>query len=84
MLAFVSLWSADLLALGEAVDGVAEVADAFHIDVFDGHNAPELLFFAPTSSPLYASARTSRSTCTSTSPTPTIGSVALSTPAPTW
>ena len=44
MLAFVSLWSADLLALGEAVDRVAEVADAFHIDVFDGHNAPELLF----------------------------------------
>jgi len=44
VLAFVSLWSADLLALGEAVDRVAEVADAFHIDVFDGHNAPELLF----------------------------------------
>ncbi len=44
MLAYVSLWSADLLALGEAVDRVADVADAFHIDVFDGHNAPELLF----------------------------------------
>ena len=44
MLAYVSLWSADLLALGEAVDKVAAVADAFHIDVFDGHNAPELLF----------------------------------------
>ena len=44
VLAYVSLWSADLLALGEAVDRVAEVADAFHIDVFDGHNAPELLF----------------------------------------
>ena len=44
MLAYVSLWSADLLALGEAVDKVAAVADAFHIDVFDGHNALELLF----------------------------------------
>lgn len=44
MLAYVSLWSADLLALGDAVDQVAEVADAFHIDVFDGHNVPELLF----------------------------------------
>jgi ribulose-phosphate 3-epimerase len=44
MLAYVSLWSADLLALGDAVDQVAEVADGFHIDVFDGHNVPELLF----------------------------------------
>lgn len=44
MLAYVSLWSADLLALGEAVDRVAGVADAFHVDVFDGHNARELLF----------------------------------------
>jgi ribulose-phosphate 3-epimerase len=44
MLAYVSLWSADLLALGEAVDRLGEVADGFHIDVFDGHNVPELLF----------------------------------------
>ncbi|MCU1488895.1 MAG: Ribulose-phosphate 3-epimerase [Acidimicrobiaceae bacterium] len=44
MLAYVSLWSADLLALGDAVDEVAEEADAFHIDVFDGHNVRELLF----------------------------------------
>jgi len=44
MLAYVSLWSADLLALGEAVDLLAGVADGFHIDVFDGHNVPELLF----------------------------------------
>jgi ribulose-phosphate 3-epimerase len=44
MLAYVSLWSADLLALGDAVDRLGEVADGFHIDVFDGHNVPELLF----------------------------------------
>jgi ribulose-phosphate 3-epimerase len=44
MLAYVSLWSADLLALGEAVDQLAEVADGFHLDVFDGHNVRELLF----------------------------------------
>jgi ribulose-phosphate 3-epimerase len=42
--AYVSLWSADLLALGEAVDGLAGVADGFHVDVFDGHEVPELLF----------------------------------------
>ncbi len=50
MLAYVSLWSADLLALGEAVDRLGEVADGFHLDVFDGHNVPELLF-GPTWSP---------------------------------
>lgn len=44
MLAYVSLWSADPLALGEAVDQVAEMADGLHIDVYDGHNVPELLF----------------------------------------
>lgn len=44
MQAYVSLWSADLLALGEAVDSVDEVVDGYHIDVFDGHNVPELLF----------------------------------------
>jgi ribulose-phosphate 3-epimerase len=44
MLAYVSLWSADLLALGEAVDRIGHIADGFHIDVFDGHNVPELLF----------------------------------------
>ncbi|MCU1493628.1 MAG: Ribulose-phosphate 3-epimerase [Acidimicrobiaceae bacterium] len=44
MLAYVSLWSADLLALGEAVDMLAPHVAGFHIDVFDGHNVPELLF----------------------------------------
>jgi ribulose-phosphate 3-epimerase len=44
MQAYVSLWSADLLALGSAVDELNEVADGFHIDVFDGHDVPELLF----------------------------------------
>jgi ribulose-phosphate 3-epimerase len=42
--AFVSLWSADLLALGTAVQEIEDLADGFHIDVFDGHNVPELLF----------------------------------------
>ena len=44
MQAYVSLWSADLLDVGRAVDLVAEVADGFHLDVFDGHNVDELLF----------------------------------------
>jgi ribulose-phosphate 3-epimerase len=42
--AYVSLWSADLLDIGRAVDLVADVADGFHLDVFDGHNVDELLF----------------------------------------
>jgi ribulose-phosphate 3-epimerase len=44
MEAFVSLWSADLLALGAAVRQVEDLADGFHVDVFDGRNVPELLF----------------------------------------
>jgi ribulose-phosphate 3-epimerase len=44
VLAYVSLWSADLLALGEAVDRLSAVVDGFHVDVFDGHNVPDLLF----------------------------------------
>ncbi len=44
MQAFVSLWSADLLALRDAVQQVEDLVDGFHIDVFDGHNADHLLF----------------------------------------
>jgi ribulose-phosphate 3-epimerase len=44
MQAYVSLWSADLLDVGRAVDLVADVADGFHLDVFDGHNVDDLLF----------------------------------------
>ena len=42
--AYVSLWSADLLALREAVDLVAGHADGLHVDVFDAHDVAELLF----------------------------------------
>jgi ribulose-phosphate 3-epimerase len=42
--AYVSLWSADPLALGEAIDLVDDLVDGFHMDVFDGHNVPALLF----------------------------------------
>jgi ribulose-phosphate 3-epimerase len=42
--AYVSLWSADLLALGAAVDLLGDVVDGFHMDVFDGHNVRDLLF----------------------------------------
>ena len=42
--AYVSLWSADLLDVGRAVDLICETADGFHLDVFDGHNVDELLF----------------------------------------
>lgn len=44
MQAYVSLWSADLLDVGRAVDLVSGVADGFHVDVFDGHNVDDLLF----------------------------------------
>ncbi len=44
MQAYVSLWSADLLALGAAVDLLDGHVDGYHIDVFDGHNVPDLLF----------------------------------------
>jgi ribulose-phosphate 3-epimerase len=44
VLAYVSLWSADLLDVGRAVDLVDAVADGFHVDVFDGHNVDDLLF----------------------------------------
>lgn len=44
MRAYVSLWSADLLALGNAVQLVERQADGFHLDVFDGRNVRDLLF----------------------------------------
>jgi ribulose-phosphate 3-epimerase len=44
MEAFVSLWSADLLALGAEVRRIEDLAAGFHVDVFDGHNVSELLF----------------------------------------
>ena len=44
MKAAVSLWSADLLDVGAALDRLTGVADAFHLDVMDGHFVPVLLF----------------------------------------
>ena len=44
MKAYVSLWSADLLALGEAVDLVDALVDGYHMDVMDGVCVPDLLF----------------------------------------
>lgn len=44
MKSFVSLWSADLLDMGRGIDVVDGVADGYHIDIFDGHRADELLF----------------------------------------
>ena len=44
MKAYVSLWSADLLALGAAVDLLGDIVDGFHLDVFDGHDVQDLLF----------------------------------------
>ena len=44
MKAYVSLWSADLLNLGAAVDQLGDVVDGFHLDVFDGHDVRDLLF----------------------------------------
>lgn len=40
----VSLWSADLLDVGAAIDRVEEVVAGFHIDVMDGRFVPELVF----------------------------------------
>ncbi len=42
----VSLWSADLTALGDAVKSVSPYADYFHFDIADGHFVPVLLFFS--------------------------------------
>ncbi len=45
LLADVSLWSADLAALGADMQCIAPYADLFHLDVGDAHFVPELLFF---------------------------------------
>jgi ribulose-phosphate 3-epimerase len=44
MKAYASLWSADLLALGEAVDLVDPLVDGYHLDIMDGVCVPDLLF----------------------------------------
>lgn len=44
MKAYVSLWSADLLALGEAVTQVDGAVEGYHLDVMDGVCVPDLLF----------------------------------------
>lgn len=44
MRAYVSLWSCDLLDVGRAVNALQDAVRGFHIDVFDGHDVPELLF----------------------------------------
>jgi ribulose-phosphate 3-epimerase len=41
----VSLWSADLTNLGQAVRDLEGYADYLHFDVSDGHYTPEMLFF---------------------------------------
>jgi ribulose-phosphate 3-epimerase len=41
----VSLWSADLVNLASEIQCISSYADSFHIDVADGHFAPNLLFF---------------------------------------
>lgn len=45
LLVDVSLWSADLAALGDEVRRIAPFTDVLHIDVCDAHLAPGLLFF---------------------------------------
>lgn len=40
----VSLWSADLLNLSDAVARLEAVADGFHLDMMDGNCVPNLLF----------------------------------------
>ncbi len=43
MRTWVSLWSADPLRLGEAIELLDGHVDGFHLDVIDGQAAPELL-----------------------------------------
>lgn len=44
MKASASLWSADLLHVGAALDRLSDVVDGFHIDVMDGQRVQDLLF----------------------------------------
>ena len=45
LLAEFSLWSADLVRLGDEIARAEPYADLFHIDVSDGHYSSRLLFF---------------------------------------
>jgi ribulose-phosphate 3-epimerase len=45
LIAEFSLWSADLLRLGDELIRIGPYADVLHVDVADGHFAPALLFF---------------------------------------
>lgn len=45
LLAEISLWSADLLRLGDDMARIEPYADMFHVDVADGHFSPALLLF---------------------------------------
>jgi ribulose-phosphate 3-epimerase len=45
LLAEFSLWSADLLRLGDEIDRVDDHVDIYHLDVADGHFSPALLLF---------------------------------------
>ncbi len=44
MKASCSLWSADLLALRNAIEALSGHADEFHVDVMDGACVPDILF----------------------------------------
>lgn len=59
MRASVSLWSADQLALGAAVDALDGRVDGFHVDVMDGRFGPDLLFGPATVDALAARVRRS-------------------------
>ncbi|MGA7902259.1 MAG: hypothetical protein WCA06_06485 [Terrimicrobiaceae bacterium] len=44
MKASCSVWSADLMALRNAIDSLTGHADEFHVDVMDGNVVPDILF----------------------------------------
>ncbi len=45
LIAEYSMWSADLIRLGDELKRIEGHADVLHVDVADGHFAPALLFF---------------------------------------